>query len=145
MADELVERMFVLEDVDLFSGLPADDLLAIAAIASELTVEAASYLYREGETGTQLYVIVEGVVELTRAGHQVMTLQAGASAGQVSFLDRGPRPVTARVAARGPARLLVVEREAFLELMAERTGLMHAFFGVLAARLRALIEGQRQS
>lgn len=145
MADELVERMFVLEDVDLFSGLPADDLLAIAAIASELTVEAASYLYREGETGTQLYVIVEGVVELTRAGHQVMTLQAGASAGQVSFLDRGPRPVTARVAARGPARLLVVEREAFLELMAERTGLMHAFFGVLAARLRVLIEGQRQS
>ncbi len=141
MADDLVERLFILEDVDLFAGLYADDLLTIASIASELTVPAGQFLYREGDVdSTNLYIIVDGIVELTRQGRPVLTLRPGETAGQVSFLDRGPRPVTARVAATNAARMLVIERDAFLDLMADRTSLMHAFFDVLARRLRALIE-----
>lgn len=139
MKDDLVERLFLLEHVDLFEGLATDDLAAIAHIASEQLVPPGAFLYREGETSTQMYVIVEGDVELTRGGGHLMRLRAGESAGQVSFLDRGPRPVTARVGASS-ARLLVIEREAFMDLMADRPGLMHAFFGVLAQRLRVLIE-----
>ncbi len=143
MADDIVERLFLLEHVDLFEGLATDDVAAIATIATELSLPAGAYLYREGELGTSLFVIVQGVVDLTRKSRPVLTLREGESAGQVSFLDRGPRPVTARVSGGGPARLLVVEREAFLDLMSDRPGLMHAFFGVLAARLRALIEREQ--
>ena len=140
MADDLVERLFLLEDVDLFAGLDADDLLTIAQIASPLSLPASHHLYREGDVdSTNLYIIVDGVVELTRQGRPVMTLRAGETARQVSFLDKGPRPVTARVGAQG-ARLLVIERDAFFDLMADRTSLMLAFFDVVAARLRALIE-----
>ncbi len=140
MADDLVERLFILEDVDLFAGLIFDDLLAIAAISSERTVERGGLLYQEGDAGTELFVIVDGVVELTRQGALVMTLRAGESAGQVSFLDKGPRPVTARVSDKSAARFLVVERDAFVDLMSDRASLMHAFLDVLASRLRTLIE-----
>jgi hypothetical protein len=141
MADPLVERLFLLEDVDLFRGLAADDLLAIAALAGELVVEPGQVLYREGDLGNDsLYVIIDGVIELTRGGKLIMTLQPGESAGQVSFVDKGPRPVTARIADGKPARLLVVEREQFFDLMADRTSLMNGFFDVLANRLRALID-----
>ena len=140
MADDIVERLFILEDVDLFTGLAFDDLLAIAAIASERTVDKGELLYKEGDTGTDLFVIVSGVVELTRQGLAVMTLRAGESAGQVSFLDKGPRPVTARVSDKSEARFLVVDREAFVDLMSDRTSLMHAFLDVLARRLRTLID-----
>jgi CRP-like cAMP-binding protein len=141
MADPLVERLFLLEDVDLFRGLSADDLLAIAALAGELVVEPGQVLYREGDLGNDnLYVIVDGVIELTRGGKLLMTLQPGESAGQVSFVDKGPRPVTARIADGKPARLLVVEREQFFDLMADRTSLMNGFFDVLANRLRSLID-----
>lgn len=141
MADPLVERLFLLEDVDLFRGLAADDLLAIAALAGELVVEPGQVLYREGDLGNDnLYVIVDGVVELTRGGKLLMTLHPGESAGQVSFVDKGPRPVTARIADGKPARLLVVEREQFFDLMADRTSLMNGFFDVLASRLRSLID-----
>ena len=139
MPDNLVERLFLLEHVDLFDGLSTDDLAAIATIATELSLAPGAFLYKEGESGTLLYVIIEGDVELSRAGRHIMKLRTGESAGQVSFLDRGPRPATARVADK-PARFLVVEREHFMDLLADRPGLMHAFFGVLAARLRALIE-----
>jgi CRP-like cAMP-binding protein/HEAT repeat protein len=141
MADPLVERLFLLEDVDLFRGLAADDLLAIAALATELVVEPGLVLYREGDLGNDnLYVIIDGVIELTRGGKLLMTLNPGESAGQVSFVDKGPRPVTARVADGKAARLLVVEREQFFDLMADRTSLMNGFFDVLANRLRALID-----
>jgi hypothetical protein len=140
MADPMLERLFLLEHVDLFAGLAADDVLAIAAIATEQAVPAGDWLYREGDAGTSLFVLVEGRIELTRAGKSIMVLQAGESAGQVSFLDRGARPVSARVAAEAPARVLRVERDDFMDLMADRSSLMHAFFGVLAQRLRSLIE-----
>ncbi len=140
MADPIIERLFLLEDVDLFRGLAADDLLAIANVATELTVEAGATLYREGDIGNDsLYVIVEGVLELTHHDKLIMTLHPGESAGQVSFVDKGPRPVTARVADGTSARLLVVEREHFFDLMADRTSLMQGFFDVLASRLRSLI------
>jgi hypothetical protein len=142
MADPLLERLFLLEHVDLFAGLAADDVLAIAAIATEQMVEAGEVLYREGEMGTSLFVLIEGSVELTRSGKLIMTLQGGESAGQVSFLDKGPRPVTAQVSPRAGAKLLRVERDAFMDLMTDRSSLMHAFFGVLAQRLRSLIEAR---
>ena len=140
MADELVERLFLLEDVDLFHGLAADDLLAIASIAREHVVESGQYLYREEEAGSHLFVIIEGAVELTRRGRPVMNLHAGETVGQISFVDKGPRPVSCRVTEAGPARLLVVDREQFFDVMADRPSLMHAFFDVLALRLRTLID-----
>lgn len=140
MPESLVERLFLLEHVELFEGLPTDDLSAIAALTNELSLPAGAFLYREGESGSQMYVIVEGEVELTRVGRPVMKLRAGQSAGEVTFLDRGPRPLTGRITERGPARLLVIERDAFMDLLADRPGLMHAFLAVLAARIRTLVE-----
>jgi len=138
--DVIVERLFALERVDLFEGLTADDLAAIAALAHEVTVEAGERIYAQGEAGENLFVIVSGEVELTHGAEVVLHLGAGESLGQVSFLDRGPRPVTAHVCGNEPARLLTIDRGAFLDLMSDRPGLMRGMFTVLAARLRALID-----
>lgn len=140
MDANVVERLFLLENVDLFEGLSVDDLTAIAHIATEMTVDPGSILYQEGDTDDTLYIVVSGNLLLTKQGRMVMRLTAGESAGQVSFLDQGPRPVRAQVASDAPARLLAVEREAFMELLTDRPSLMKAFLGVLAQRLRALIE-----
>lgn len=141
MADDLVERLFFLEHVDLFEGLPTDDLVAIASLADELTVPPGGVVYEEGDSGDCMYVIIDGEIALTRRGAEVLRLHGGETLGQTSFLDRGPRPVTARVPTNGSAaRLLVIERGAFMDLLTDRPGLMHALFGVLGQRLRTLIE-----
>lgn len=140
MPDQLIERLFLLEHVDLFEGIAVDDLAAIASIAVEASFDAGQVIYREADQGDSMFVIVEGEVELTKRGRHVLHLAQGETLGQVSFLDRGPRPVTASVAGSGPARLLVIERGALLDLLTDRPGLMHALFSVLAQRLRALID-----
>lgn len=140
MADDLLERLFFLEHVDLFAGLPTDDLVAIASLAEELSVPPGGVVYEENDDSDCMYVIIDGELALTRGGTEVLRLHTGESVGQTSFLDRGPRPVTARVPDGGrPARLLVIDRGAFMDLLTDRPGLMHAFFGVLGQRLRRLI------
>ncbi len=139
MAEDLVERLFLLEHVDLFEGLPTDDLAAIAALAAEQPVPPGGVVYEEGDRGDCMYVIIEGELELTRRGAPLLRLHAGESLGQTSFLDRGPRPVTARAPAGKAVRLLAIERGAFMDLLTDRPGLMHALFAVLGQRLRTLI------
>jgi hypothetical protein len=142
MRDDLVDRLLFLENVDLFEGLPADDLGAIAGICTDEVKPAGALIYAEGDPGDFLflYIIVEGEVFTTKNGKRVLTLSPGESLGQVSFLDQGTRPVSAHASETGPVRLLRIERGAFLDLLSDRPGLMHAFFAVLASRLRALIE-----
>lgn len=140
MREELVERLLFLENVDLFEGLHADDLAAIAGLCTEEDFAAGAVVYREGDPGDCLYVIVSGEVDITKNGERILSLSPGESLGQVSFLDQGARPVSAVVSARARTRLLRIERGAFLDLLSDRPGLMHAFFAVLARRLRVLID-----
>lgn len=140
MSDALVKRIFLLEHVDLFEGIAVDDLVAIAAIAEEVSFDEGQLIYREGDQGDSMFVIVEGEVLLTKAGQAVLHLVEGETLGQVSFLDQGPRPVTARVSPGRPARLLAIDRGALMDLLTDRPGLMHALFALLAQRLRTLID-----
>jgi HEAT repeat protein len=140
MREELVERLLFLENVDLFEGLHADDLAAIAGLCTEEDFTPGARIYSEGAPGDCLYVVVEGEVDITKKGEHIITLSPGESLGQVSFLDQGARPVSADVSSRSRARLLRIERGAFLDLLSDRPGLMHAFFAVLARRLRLLID-----
>ncbi len=140
MPDSVVDRLLFLENVDLFEGLGVDDLAAIAGLCEEIEQAAGARIYRAGEVGDCLYIIARGRVQLSRDGVPLLEHGPGESIGQVSFLDRGTRPVDAHVAGASPATLLRLERGAFLDLLSDRPGLMQAFFGVLGARLRALID-----
>ncbi|MEW5855358.1 MAG: cyclic nucleotide-binding domain-containing protein, partial [Myxococcota bacterium] len=143
MDESLLNRILTLERVDLFEGLPVDDVAAIAGIAEERHAEAGEVLYREGEPGNTMMVLVSGRVQLIRGGHVFMELGPGESIGQVSLLDRGPRPTTAVVRKDSlGAELLVIHGDTFLDLVTDRPELTRGLFVVLAKRLRALIDLQ---
>jgi HEAT repeat protein len=142
MDDALVTKILALEKVDLFSGLPVDDVAAIASIAVERHAEAGEVLYREGDPGETMMVLISGTVSLSRAGRAYMKMGPGESIGQVSLLDRGPRPTTAVVSDPLGAELLTIGCDAFIDLVTDRPELMRGLFGVLAKRLRALIDMQ---
>lgn len=143
MDERLVTRVLALEQVDLFAGLSVDDVTAIAGIAEELHTNPGDVLYRQGEPGDTLFVIVEGRVRLEESGRHLLVHGAGETFGQVSFLDRGPRPTTAIVTDDpGGAELIVINNEAFMDLVIDRPALTRGLFAVLGQRLRLLIELQ---
>ncbi len=138
MPKSIIDRVFVLETVQLFHNLPVDDLAAVAELCTEGNANPREVIYEEGQGGDSMFVIVSGEVHLARHGEPLLDLFAGDSFGQVSILDGGLRPVSAQAGDEG-VQYLELEREPFMDLMMDRPEVVHGLFGVLARRLRELV------
>ena len=88
--------------VELIRGLPLfelcskRDLRRIASLAEERTLEAGTELIRQGEPGTEFYVVVEGEIEVRRNGRRVAHLAAGSFVGEIALLSRSPRTLPSK-------------------------------------------------
>ena len=107
--------------VDLLRGLPLfelcskRDLRRIAALADEREIAAGTELIREGEPGSEFYVVVDGEVDVRRRGRRVARLGAGSYVGEIALLSRSPR--TATVVATTPLRVLAISGRDFVALV----------------------------
>lgn len=139
MPKSIIDRVFLLQNVQLFRGLSVDDLTAVASLTTEGHAEPRQVIYEQGERGDALYVIISGEIHLLRSGQPLIDLHVGDSFGQTSILDGGLRPVTAKTGDEG-CEFVRLERQPFMDLMADRPELMRGMFVELAARIRELIE-----
>lgn len=107
--------------VELIRGLPLfelcskRDLRRIAALADERELDAGTELIREGEPGSEFYVVVEGDIDVRRGKRRVTQLGAGSFVGEIALLSSSPR--TATVVATTPLRVLAIEGRDFVELL----------------------------
>jgi HEAT repeat protein len=137
LSDRIVQRMFALEGVSVFSQSDVDDLAAIAAVAREASFKAGERVYAQGDPGDALYVIVEGAVDAFHDGEHVLRIQGKQAFGEVSLLDGAPRPTD--MVAAVDTRVLVIDRRDFLDLLADRPELLTGFFRAVSLQLRKLI------
>ena len=59
-----IEKAMVLNEVDLFSGLPGDLLSDMAAAAEEMDVPAGHAVTAKGERSSAMYVVASGRVRV---------------------------------------------------------------------------------
>ncbi|MBI5545304.1 MAG: cyclic nucleotide-binding domain-containing protein [Deltaproteobacteria bacterium] len=138
VSENVVEKVFLLEGVSIFEKSTVDDLTALAAIAHERRFPAGTSIYRENDPGDALYVIVEGKVATEKEGKPLITLGAKEAFGELSLLDGHPRPAAAR--ALEATRALVLDRQDFLDLLADRPELLQGLFAVLTRQMRQVLE-----
>jgi CRP-like cAMP-binding protein len=115
--EEVVE---LLEEVDLFAGLPEDDLRRMAGIVGERSLGEGEVVFREGEPGDAFYIVFDGAVEISRSRpdggvDRLAVRRAGQGFGEMSLLNDAPRSATARTTER--TTLVMVRREHFEELL----------------------------
>jgi CRP/FNR family transcriptional regulator, cyclic AMP receptor protein len=91
-------------------------------------------IYAEGDSGTHMYGIIEGAVELRKSGAPVARLEADEVFGERVLIDDHPRDLTA--VAVEPTVLVEVDRYLFLFLVDERPKFALDIMGALAMRLR---------
>lgn len=129
----------VLRRAPLFQGLPEPVVAALAPAFVPLDLHRDATVFREGETGTDLYVVVTGRVSLsTSDGHLsslLTVVDPGGMFGELSLFDPGPRTTTATALA-SPTRLAVAQREAVLDWVAAHPAVSARLLQVLARRLR---------
>lgn len=132
-----------LANMNLFRGLVPEALERIAAIASQEAFKANAIVFKEGDVGDKLYLILEGKVRISRQlsgmGEEALAiLGAGEAFGEMSLIDDTPRSADAR--AHEAVKLLVITREAFEDLLFIHKDLafeiLWNFIKTLSARLR---------
>ena len=95
---------------------------------------------RQGEVGNCMFVIQKGSVEVVHespAGDvRIATLTVGDSFGEMAIFDREVRSATVRPL--GPARILTIDKRAFLRRVQEDPTLAFHMLRGLSARIRLL-------
>jgi CRP/FNR family cyclic AMP-dependent transcriptional regulator len=117
-----------------FTGLSRNELLGLAKVTEDLEVEEGKTLTREGQSGSEFFVIVDGEVSVTKDGSEIRTLGPGDFFGEIALLEDTPR--TATVIAKTPLRFFVLTRQAFRSLLAHQPGLEEKVTKALEERLR---------
>jgi CRP-like cAMP-binding protein len=128
-------KVELLKRVPLFAECSKRELAEIAHVADEIDVEAGKVLTREGESGREFFVLVEGAADVRRKGRKVRTLGSGDFFGEIALVSKLPR--TATVTTTAPGQLLVVTDRAFRELMRRLPSIQLKVLTALADRLAA--------
>jgi CRP/FNR family transcriptional regulator, cyclic AMP receptor protein len=121
-----------------FQGLSRNELLEIAKVTEDLEVDAGKVLTREGQSGSEFFVIVDGDVSVTKDDQEIRTLGPGDFFGEIALLEDTPR--TATVTAKTPLRFFVLTRQAFRSMLAHQPELEKKVLTALEERVRATSE-----
>ena len=134
----LLTRITYLQKISLFAAVPTWHLLSIAEACHEATFTAQAPIFRQGEPGDSLCILLAGHVEVVRDGAVINRLGPGEVCGEVSVLGLAPR--TASVFAVGEVLTLMLEAERFRKIVRENGDIGLAVIQVLAERLRVATE-----
>lgn len=93
-------------------------------------------IFRAWDMGAEMYVVLEGEVELSIDSKLLETLGPGEPFGEMALIDQAPRTATA--VAKGPCKLAVIPERRFLFLVQQRPELALHIMKVMADRLRAM-------
>jgi LmbE family N-acetylglucosaminyl deacetylase len=131
------ERRELARTVPLFSFMKDEQLYQVARLMSERFVEDGTLLCREGDWGGELYLVLDGEIEVVKQqdGKDIVvyTTPPGEATGDLSVLTDLPRTATLR--AKGDATVLVMKGEHFRALLAEHPDLAEGVIRTLAHRL----------
>jgi CRP-like cAMP-binding protein len=125
----------LLSGVALFSPCARHELRRIAALADEIEAPKGKTLVREGDSGSEFFVVVEGTATARRRGRKVGTIGPGSFFGELALLDQGPRAAT--VTADTDMQLLVLTSRAFSSLLEDVPSVSRRILRGLAERLRS--------
>lgn len=134
----------VFRKIPLFKDLPLPELYKLVHELPVEVYESGVYLFREGDRGESLYVVIDGQLEVLLAADTpeemlLRVLGTGEYVGEMSLImPEGQR--TASVRTREPTRVWTMSRAKFHESIQRWPVLAYSMVGVLSQRLEATNE-----
>jgi CRP/FNR family cyclic AMP-dependent transcriptional regulator len=134
----------VVRTAPLFSALDDASAAKLLASMSPVKVSRGSTLFKEGDAGDRLFVVVEGKLKLGTSSvdgreNLLSILGPGEMFGELSLFDPGPRTATATAVT--DSRLLSLANDQVIGWVTEYPQVSIQMLGRLAQRLRRTNEG----
>jgi CRP-like cAMP-binding protein len=134
------EKLTLLSKVPLLAGLDRKDLEQVGRLADEVDLPAGRVAAREGTSGEEFFVIIDGVVRIDQQGAHLRDLGPGDFFGELAMLGKVPRTATATCST--PCRLLVVGHREFNTLLSTYPSIQGAVLHAVAQRIARLEPNQ---
>ncbi|MFN2397573.1 MAG: cyclic nucleotide-binding domain-containing protein [Gemmatimonadaceae bacterium] len=143
-------RIDILRSVPLFTGLDDPELERVAEVCEEKSYVSSEFIFREGEPGNRLFIIVEGEVRISRqipgAGEEALAiLKPGALFGEMAVFDRSERSTDAL--SNGGTKVITISRAEFEMLLDFNRDIaykvLRAMVRLLSIRLRSANDSLR--
>ena len=129
-------KLDLLHSIPLFSRLKGSDLELLGQLADEVDVPAGRVLMREGESGSEMFILASGHVRVDHDDKTIAELGPGDWLGEMAILSEGTRTATATTTE--PTRAFVVAHREFHSLMDKMPSVRTAVLDCVAERLRRL-------
>jgi serine/threonine protein phosphatase PrpC/CRP-like cAMP-binding protein len=141
-AEEVALKLDVLKGLQMFRYLSYKELVRVMNISQTEDYEPGDYIFREGDKGDAMYVILSGKVRMHKGDVPVADMGQGQHFGEMSLVDRSVRSLSAMAASE--ARLITVRRSDFYSIVKKEpplaVKLLWSFVQVLTTRLRKTTE-----
>ena len=139
---EQMKELIVLKQVPLFNTLTLEQLASVDRMMVTRHYAKGESLFRRGDVGGELYVIVEGEVRvhLDHGGREVTLAKhrSGAVMGEMSVFDDQPRSASAEAVTDTVVRVL--RRDRLQAIVHEHPEVLLEFIKNLSQRIRAMDE-----
>ena len=122
-----------------FVGMSDEELQRLTAIGDHVEYEAKDVIFKEGDLGDTMYVVLEGQVDMVFHDAQGETLLVAEIKqrehfGELALIDGQPRSATA--VAKTACRLFRIQRRDFFKLLSKDTGILTHLLVSLTRKVR---------
>lgn len=127
-----------LADAPLFATTSDSARQRLVSGARRVNLPAGTVVFAQGDPGHELFLVLSGVLEITRetAGEKLTLalVKAGGAVGEMALLDAGPRSATGR--ALEATEVLAIDQEAFRDAIRDEPELAFELLRSMAQALR---------
>ncbi len=137
----LGEKILLLKEIEIFSGLSASELAAIAGVTEEMAYAKDKDVITQNGVGETVFLIIDGKVSVIMEKENgkeehIDQMSSGSAFGEMALIDDSPRSATIRTMT--PCRFLILHKQEFKETAMEFPRIALQICSVLSRRIRHL-------
>ena len=135
-----------LSTIDVFANLEDHEMEHLHRISQEVSLPSDTIVFRQGDNGNKMYLVVQGIIEIWKAeghdmkGTRLARLKQGEIFGEMALFDKEPRSATAIASIARESKIWVWNESDLIHLIHEHPGigtkLMLNFLKKISNRLR---------
>lgn len=131
-----VERLLFVRQVPIFEKLRDDFIVRLASVMDELSFPANYAIFRQGEQGRSIYIVVSGKVKVHIGKKILEEVNQGKYFGEMAVFDTEPRSASATTLE--PCECLELTQEQLYDAIEETPGIAVNIIRGLSCRIREL-------
>ena len=133
-----IEKVLLLQGVDILVDTETENLAKIAAIAREVRFEEGATIFEEGEPSNAFYIVLEGTVSVRKGSKEIGLVKDKETVGGTDLFEQTPRTLTL-VALTGTT-FLKIEREGLFDLLADHFDIVRGILKRLSRIISQLLD-----